>query len=109
MPVVRTGLLFALLATVTAPAAAQLRDPGDGSRQRLASNQMAATDATRGGTIMPYNEIIRRVSPQVGGMLIASDYQGETYTYRLRYMRSGSVVIVDVDARSAKVIRREGF
>lgn len=86
-------LAFAAAATLAAsPASAQRRD------------QDEAYEAARSGAIRPLGEIIARVTPRVRGSFLGSDFDSGTRTYRLKYMREGSVVVVDVDARSGNVL-----
>jgi uncharacterized membrane protein YkoI len=90
---VRLLLASALLVAVAQPAAAQRRDQDD------------AWAAARSGEIKPLGEIIGRANGRVrGGSFIGSDFDSGTKTYRLKYMRAGEVVVVDVDARTGRII-----
>jgi len=92
-------LLLALTAAATLatqPAQAQRRD------------QDEAYEAAKSGAIRPLGEIIARVTPRVGGSFLGSDFDSGTRTYRLKYMREGSVVVVEVDARSGTVLGMSG-
>ena len=89
-PLLLTVATAALLAPV--PAAAQHRD------------QDEAYKAARSGAIRPLGEIIARVTPKVRGTFVGSDFDAGNRTYRLKYMREGQVVNVDVDARTGKVL-----
>ena len=96
---IRPLILAVAAATVlaSAPATAQRRD------------QDEAYEAARSGKIRPLGEIIARVSPKVrGGTFLGSDFDSGTRTYRLKYMREGSVVVGDVDARSGAVLGMSG-
>ena len=80
-----------------APALAQRR--GD---------QYQAFQARKSGQVLSLREIEDRVLPRMRG----STYLGPEYdggVYRLKFMRSGSVIWVDVDARTGAVIGRSGF
>lgn len=88
---VATAAMLAL-----APATAQQRD------------QDEAYKAARAGAIRPLGEIIARVTPKVRGTFLGSDFDSGSRTYRLKYMREGSVVVVDVDARSGQVLGMSG-
>lgn len=94
----RPLILAVAAATLLAygPAAAQSRD------------QDEAYKAARSGAIRPLGEIIARVTPRVRGTFLGSDFDAGTRTYRLKYMREGSVVVVDVDARSGQVLEISG-
>ncbi len=89
--------LFLAALTVTTPAAAFER-PRDQDR---------AFEATREGRSMPLPMIERRVLPRMGG----ADYLGPEFngsTYRLKFMRGGRVIWIDVDAASGRIVGRSG-
>ena len=92
-------IILPLLAAVAAfsPAAAAER-PRDQDR---------AFEATRDGRSMPLPMIERRVMPSMGG----ADYLGPEFngrTYRLKFMRGGRVIWIDVDAATGRVVGRSG-
>jgi hypothetical protein len=62
--------------------------------------------ATTEGRSMPLPNIERRVMPLMPG----ADYLGPEFngnnTYRLKFMRNGRVIWVDVDAATGKIKRR---
>ena len=68
------------------------------------NDQVEAYEAARRGAIRPLGDILSRVSPRVGGTFLGSDFDPGARTYRLKYMRAGNVVVVDVDARSGAII-----
>ena len=55
-------------------------------------------------TVMDFATIRARVDRQIGGRMIGSDYDAETFTYQLRYMRNGEIVDVVVDARTGRIL-----
>ena len=64
-----------------------------------------AFQATRDGRSMPSPNIERRVMPLMPG----ADYLGPEFngkTYRLKFMKDGRVIWVDVDAATGQVVRR---
>ena len=70
-------------------------------------DQDRAFEATREGRSMPLPQIERRVMPFMGG----ADYLGPEFngrTYRLKFMRGGRVIWVDVDAATGRIIGRSG-
>ena len=74
--------------------------PGLAERPR---DQDRAFEATRHGRSMPLPMIERRVMPFMGG----ADYLGPEFrgsTYRLKFMRNGRVIWVDVDAATGKIV-----
>jgi hypothetical protein len=87
-------LLVALAAT--SPAAAER--PRDQDR---------AFQAIREGRSMPLPMIERRVLPFMDG----ADYLGPEFdgrTYRLKFMRGGRVIWIDVDAATGRIVGRSG-
>ena len=68
-------------------------------------DQDRAFEATKQGRSMPLPNIERRVMPFMGG----ADYLGPELngdTYRLKFMRDGRVIWVDVDAATGRILRR---
>jgi hypothetical protein len=64
-----------------------------------------AFEATREGRSMPLPKIERRVIPFMDG----ADYLGPEFngrTYRLKFMKNGHVIWVDVDAATGRIIGR---
>ena len=89
---------FALLALVaSAPIVAQTR--GD---------QASAREEMKAGRNMPIREIERRVVPDMRGQgyaYLGLEYDSDASTYRLKFIRETQVMWVDVDARTARVLR----
>ena len=70
-------------------------------------DQDRAFEATRHGRSMPLPMIERRVMPFMGGAdYLGPEFRGETY--RLKFMRDGRVIWVDVDAATGRIIGRSG-
>jgi hypothetical protein len=70
-------------------------------------DQDKAFEAIREGRSMPLPMIERRVMPFMGG----ADYLGPELngrTYRLKFMRNGRVIWVDVDAATGRILGRSG-
>ena len=68
-------------------------------------DQDRAFEATREGRSMPLPMIERRVVPFMGG----ADYLGPEFrgtTYRLKFVRDGRVIWVDVDAATGRIVGR---
>ena len=101
----RTTLLAAALGLVIGTSA--LAPPADARpRDR---EQEAAYKGTRDGHFLPLRAIESRVLPRMGG----ADYLGPELDpgagiYRLKFMRGGRVIWVDVDARTGQVLGRSG-
>lgn len=95
-------ILCASLATVVGVPAAVAAD----GRRR---DQDAAYTDTRNGQVRPLREIEARVVPRMGGAsYIGPEYDADTARYRLKFMRGGSVIWVDVDGRTGAVLGRSG-
>ena len=97
--VLRLLPLAALCALVTAPADARPRD----------KEQEAAFRATQQGRFMSLRAIEARILPRMRG----ADYLGPELDYamaryRLKFMRDGQVIWIDVDARSGQVLGQSG-
>ncbi len=76
-----------------------LASPALAERPRDANR---AFEATREGRSMPLPKIERRVLPQMDG----ADYLGPEFngdTYRLKFMRNGRVIWIDVDAATGRI------
>ena len=64
-----------------------------------------AFDAARQGRAMPLPKIERRVMPFMGG----ADYLGPEFNgqrYRLKFVKDGRVIWVDVDAATGRILGR---
>ena len=75
----------------------------EGSRDE----QGAARTALAAGKVLPLPEIERRVIPQMKGMqYLGPAYDSAAMAYRLKFIKDGKVVFVDVDARSGRILQR---
>jgi len=94
---IRTLLALALAAGAPAlPAFASQGDEAGMARKDL-----------RAGNVRPLREIERRVLPMMAGaQYLGPEYDPAAYTYRLKFIRDGRVMFVDVDARSGEVLRQ---
>lgn len=90
---------LAMLASLPATVPAALAGPGDA--------QGAARREYHAGAVRSLHEIERRVVPTMSGMqYLGPEYDPAAMAYRLKFIRDGRVVFVDVDARSGEVIRQ---
>lgn len=83
------------------PAAAQWRR-GD---------QDEAYQARRDGALMSLRAIESTIVPRMkarGADYIGSEFDGATGRYRLKFVRGGAVIWVDVDGRSGNIVARAG-
>ncbi len=72
------------------------------------SDQQSAREEMRAGRTMPIREIERRVVPDMrerGYSYLTFEYDGAANAYRLKFIRETQVMWVDVDARTARVLR----
>lgn len=94
------SLIAAALAAglLTAPAMADR----DRKRER---EQDRAFDATREGRIRPLPELRQRVMPLVGRDAEPLSPEMIGRTYRMKFMRGGRVIWVDVDPRTGRILR----
>ncbi len=61
----------------------------------------------RAGNVRSLREIERRVLPTMQGMqYLGPEYDPAAMAYRLKFIRNGRVVFVDVDARSGEVLHQ---
>lgn len=74
-----------------------------------ATDQRAALAARMEGRILPLRDIEARVVPGMkGAQYIGFDFDSGTAIYTLKFLRNGTVIWVDVDGRSGRVIGRTG-
>jgi hypothetical protein len=94
---IRTLLVLGLLAaTPTAPVLASQGDEAGMARKDV-----------RAGNVLRLRDIERRVLPMMGGdQYLGPEYDPAAYTYRLKFIRDGRVLFVDVDARTGDVLRQ---
>jgi len=87
--------VIALLAGVVPTRA--FGDPGG------AQGEMRA--AIRSRSVLSPNQVERRIVPSMPGMqYLGPEYYPEAMAYRLKFIRNGRVVFIDVDARTGRVI-----
>jgi hypothetical protein len=93
------ALVFASLA-LAAPVDAQRRGDAD-----------AVYEGRRSGALMPLRAIENGVVPRMkarGADYIGAEYDPDVGRYRLKFMRDGSVIWVDVDGRTGAIVGRAG-
>ena len=73
---------------------------------KVAADQASAREEMKAGRTLPVREIERRVIPQMRGHeYLSFEYDGNSSAYRLKFIKEGQVVWVDVDARTARILR----
>ncbi len=90
--------ILVLLALMLTPAPVVA---GQGNEQGQVRKEM------RAGNVRPLREIERKVVPMMSGMqYLGPEYDPAALAYRLKFIRDGRVIFVDVDARSGDIIRQ---
>ena len=102
MMALRVPLLIAVAAALAASQApASLLDQG--------REQDAALRALREGRIMPLRAIENRIVPKMRGFdYLGPEFDSSAVRYRLKFIRAGSVVWIDIDARTGQVVGQSG-
>ena len=68
--------------------------------------QVEARKELQAGNIRSIRDIERIVIPRMpGAQYLGFDYDPDAHAYRLKFIRDGHVIYVDVDARTGDVIR----
>lgn len=94
----KAAFLLPLAIALCVPAVPALAGPGDA--------QDKARKDLRAGSVRPLREIERMVLPQMqGAEYLGPEYDPVAQAYRLKFIRNGRVIFVDVDARSGEIIR----
>ena len=92
---VASCLAAAMLLGGASPALAQRNDQG------------AARKEMRAGNVLSLREIEARVLPMMRGHeYLGPAYDSTAMAYRLKFIRDGRVVFVDVDARTGRILGR---
>ena len=79
------------------------------AEQPSRSDQAEARKEMRAGNMLSLREIERRVLPTMrGAEYLGPSYDSTAMAYRLKFIRDGRVIFVDVDARTGRVIRKAG-
>lgn len=87
---------------MTDRALAQTRGNGGASTDE----QQRAREQMQAGRNLSIREIERRILPQMpGDEYIGFEYDPMASAYRLKFVRDGQMIWVDVDARTARVLR----
>ncbi len=92
-----------IAASLALPSGAAFAQQAQGPK----TEQGEARKEMRAGNTLSLREIERRILPGMAG----AEYLGPAYdsvamAYRLKFIREGRVLFIDVDARTGRVIRR---
>lgn len=95
---------------VLAVAVASLLAPSSVAGQSTHRREQDEVFAARmAGQALPLRQIEQRIVPRMSGFdYLGPEFDPGTVRYRLKFMRGGSVVWVDVDARTGAIIGRSG-
>ncbi len=78
---------------------------GDAALAGPPDPQTEARMAARSGAVRSLRQIEREVLPGMGGMqYLGPEYDPAAMAYRLKFIRQGRVVFVDVDARTGQIM-----
>ena len=95
----RKLLLLPLAVALSLPAVPAIAG-GPGDPQEKARKDL------RAGSVRPLRDIEQKVLPSMkGAQYLGPEYDPVAQAYRLKFIREGRVIFVDVDARSGQVIR----
>ncbi|MXO84931.1 hypothetical protein GRI38_02650 [Altererythrobacter aurantiacus] len=71
------------------------------------SEQGEARKEMRAGNQLSLRQIERRILPMMqGAEYLGPSYDSQARAYRLKFIRNGRVLFVDVDARTGKILKR---
>jgi hypothetical protein len=109
MPMLVKPVLCACLAMTTLAGGASAHPRYSDVRPGQDRGQGTATQRRQAGQNLPVREIERRVIPRMAGsQYLGFDYDPSTDIYTLKFLRDGSVIWVDVDGHSGRIVRRSG-
>lgn len=77
------------------------------SALQSSNEQNAARAQMLAGKVQSIRSIENRVLPKMAGsQYIGPEYDSASQVYRLKFIREGRVIFVDVDARTGSILRR---
>lgn len=75
--------------------------------QQTRSEQGEARKEMKAGNVLSLRQIERRVLPSMkGAEYLGPAYDSTAMAYRLKFIRDGQVMFVDVDARTGRILGR---
>ena len=94
-------------ATVLLAASLATAFPATPYAQQRPDEQNEVRRDLRSGAVRSLRDIERRVLPTKPGMqYLGPEYDPSAMVYRLKFIRDGRVMFVDVDAKTGRVLRR---
>lgn len=107
MPAVLFLSLLAAPALVPVAFGPATAEPAPPPQRR--GDQVEAFEARRKGKILPLREIERRIVPQMrGAQYLGVELESYSGIYTLKFLRDGTVIWVEVDGASGRIIGRTG-
>lgn len=99
--------LTALFASIACAAALAVAPAHAQERGFERDDQASARAEMVAGRNMPIRDIERRIIPQMRGSdeYIGFEYDSTAQAYRLKFIRNGRMIWVDVDAQTARILR----
>lgn len=77
------------------------------SQKKTRDDQGEARREMKAGNQLSLREIEKRVLPKMrGAEYLGPTYDAASHAYRLKFIKDGRVMYVDVDARSGKIVNR---
>ncbi|WAT18679.1 hypothetical protein OZN62_03630 [Aurantiacibacter sp. MUD11] len=97
-----SALLAAIALTASLGAA-----PAYAQSQQSRGDQQSARAEMQAGRNLPIRDIERRIIPRMeeGDEYIGFEYDATAQAYRLKFIRNGRMIWVDVDAQTARILR----
>ncbi|MES2442029.1 MAG: hypothetical protein V4574_04300 [Pseudomonadota bacterium] len=75
----------------------------------VSARDRAVTASRQNVRVLPVREIERLVIPRLrGAQYLGFDFDPQTSIYTLKFLRNGSVIWVDVDGRTGRILRQTG-
>ena len=100
----QTGRMRSLFA-ILPPSLALTLSPCPPAHAEPGGVQVQVRKEMRAGNVRSLREIERRVLPMMPGMqYLGPEYDPAAMAYRLKFIREGRVMFVDVDARSGAIL-----
>ena len=78
---------------------------GAPARSLEPQDQDAALAGREAGELLGLDALRSNVSRQLGGKFLGCDCDPHSARYRMKYLRDGKVLMVDVDARTGDILR----
>lgn len=98
--------IFAPIAALALLAGPMLSAPALAQNLQNQGDQESARAEMRAGRNMPIGEIERRIIPRMGrAEYLGFEYDSSAGAYRLKFIEGGQVIWVDVDAKTASILR----